>query len=106
MTTDYATLPPDITVADAIVEVRHQAPTRETIYYLYVVDAERKLIGRVSLRPLILAKPASLVRDVMDREVIAVPIDADRDEVARQLAKYDFLAIPALDRARPRVARV
>jgi magnesium transporter len=45
MTTDYATLPPNITVTDAIAEVRHQAPTRETIYYLYVLDNDRKLIG-------------------------------------------------------------
>jgi magnesium transporter len=97
MTTDYATLPPNITVADAITQVRQQAPTRETIYYLYVLDADRKLIGSVSLRHLILAKPTSLVSDVMDHDVISVPIDADREEVARQLAKYDFLAIPVVD---------
>jgi magnesium transporter len=97
MTTDYATLPSGMTVADAIAEVRHQAPTRETIYYLYVLDADRKLIGSVSLRNLIVAKPTSLVSDIMEREVIAVPIDADQDEAARQLAKYDFLAIPVVD---------
>jgi magnesium transporter len=97
MTTDYATLPPTMTVAEAIAEVRRQAPERETIYYLYVLDADRKLIGSVSLRNLILAKPTSLVSDVMDREVIAVPLDADQDEAARQLAKYDFLAIPVID---------
>jgi magnesium transporter len=97
MTTDYATLPANITVADAITEVRRQAPTRETIYYLYVLDADRKLIGSVSLRNLILAKPAALVGDMMEREVISVPIDADQDFVARELAKYDFLAIPVVD---------
>jgi magnesium transporter len=97
MTTDYATLPPNMTVADAIAEVRHQAPTRETIYYLYVLDSDRKLIGSVSLRNLIVAKPTSLVSDIMDQEVISVPIDADQDEAARQLAKYDFLAIPVVD---------
>jgi magnesium transporter len=97
MTTDYATLPPNITVTDAIAEVRHQAPTRETIYYLYVLDADRKLIGSVSLRNLIVAKPTALVSDVMEREVISVPFDADQDEAARELAKYDFLAIPVVD---------
>jgi len=97
MTTDYATLPPNMTVADAIAEVRHQAPTRETIYYLYVLDTDRKLIGSVSLRNLIVAKPTSLVSDIMEHEVISVPIDADQDEAARQLAKYDFLAIPVVD---------
>jgi len=98
MTTDYATLSPTMTVAEAIAEVRRQAPTRETIYYLYVLDAERTLIGLVSLRNLILAKPTSAVADVMEREVISVPLDADREEAARELAKYDFLAIPVVDR--------
>src|SRR5262245_20596057 len=97
MTTDYATLPPHMSVADAITEVRHQAPTRETIYYLYVLDTARKLIGLVSLRNLIVAKPTSLVADVMNQEVVSVPFDADQDEAARQLAKYDFLAIPVVD---------
>src|SRR5438094_939571 len=97
MTTDYATLPPDISVADAITEVRHQAPNRETIYYLYVLDSDRKLIGSVSLRNLIVAKPTSLVSDIMGQDVISVPIDADQDEAAKQLAKYDFLAIPVVD---------
>jgi magnesium transporter len=97
MTTDYATLSPTMTVAEAIAEVRRQAPTRETIYYLYVLDDERKLIGLVSLRSLILAKPTSTIGDIMEREVISVPLDADRDEVARELAKYDFLAIPVVD---------
>src|SRR5262245_1173799 len=97
MTTDYATLPANMTVADAIAEVRHQAPTRETIYYLYVLDSDRKLIGSISLRNLIVAKPTALVSEVMDREVISVPFDADQDEAARKLANYDFLAIPVVD---------
>src|SRR5258708_32582953 len=71
MTTDYATLPPNITVADAIAEVRHQAPNRETIYYLYVLDADRRLIGSVSLRDLIVAKQTSLVSYIMERELIS-----------------------------------
>jgi magnesium transporter len=97
MTTDYATLPANLSVTDAIAEVRHQAPTRETIYYLYVLDADRKLIGSVSLRNLIVAKPTALVSEIMEREVISVPFDADQDEAARELAKYDFLAIPVVD---------
>ncbi|HEY2412093.1 MAG TPA: magnesium transporter [Pirellulaceae bacterium] len=97
MTTDYATLPPNISVTDAIAEVRHQAPTRETIYYLYVLDSDRKLIGSVSLRNLIVAKPTALVSDIMEREIVSISIDADQDEAARELAKYDFLAIPVVD---------
>lgn len=97
MTTDYATLPPDITVSDAIGRLRQQAPDRETIYYVYVVDDQRHLIGFVSLRDLIVAKPTALVRDIMSEEVVRVPADMDQEEVARQLAKFDFLAIPVVD---------
>jgi magnesium transporter len=97
MTTDYATLPPDVTVQEAISRLRQQAPQKETIYYVYVVDDERHLIGFVSLRKLILAKPTVLVRDIMQHEVVSVRADEDQEEVARQLAKFDFIAMPVVD---------
>jgi magnesium transporter len=97
MTTDYATLPPDITVQEALDRLRQQAPDKETIYYVYVIDDERHLIGFVSLRGLILARPTALVRDVMQEEVVAVRADQDKEHVARLLAKFDFLAIPVVD---------
>ncbi len=97
MTTDYATLPPDITVQEALQRLRQEAPHRETIYIVYVIDDERRLIGSVSLRDLILARPTALVRDIMTDEVVAVRADQDQEEVARQLAKYDFLAVPVVD---------
>ncbi len=97
MTTDYATLPPDIPVSEAISRVRHEAPHKETIYYIFVLDQDRRLVGLVSLRELILAKPAALVSEIMQREVIAVRVDQDQEEVARELAKYDFIAIPVVD---------
>ena len=56
MTTDYVTLPPHITVREALERVRHEAPDRETIYYCYVVDHKRRLIGFVSLKRLILSR--------------------------------------------------
>ncbi len=97
MTTDYATLPPDITVSDALAILRRQAPSTETIYYVYVVAEQRKLIGFVSLRDLVLARPTALVRDIMQEEVIRVRVEQDQEEVAQLLAKYDFLAIPVVD---------
>ena len=57
MTTDYVTLPPHITVREALERLRHEAPDRETIYYCYVVDHKRRLIGFVSLKRLILVAP-------------------------------------------------
>jgi magnesium transporter len=97
MTTDYATLPADATVSEALALLRNQAPAAETIYYVYVVDDQRRLIGFVSLRDLVLAKPTALIRDIMQPEVISVRVDDDQEKVAQVLAKYDFLAVPVLD---------
>jgi magnesium transporter len=68
MTTDYATLPPNITVQEALNQLRQQAPDKETIYYVYVIDDERHLIGFVSLRDLILAKPTAVIHDIMTKK--------------------------------------
>jgi magnesium transporter len=97
MTTDYATLPPGITVQESLNLLRQQAPDREMIYYVYVVDEERHLIGFVSLRDLVLAKPTAYIRDIMQADVVNVRVDQDQEEVARQLAKFDFLALPVVD---------
>jgi magnesium transporter len=97
MTTDYAWLPRDLTVAQAIEDLRKQASDKETIYYVYVLDENRRLLGFVSLRHLILAKPTAKVADIMQTEVISVRVDADREEVVKLLQRYDFLAIPVLD---------
>ncbi len=67
------------------------------IYYIYVVDEHRHLIGFVSLRDLILAKPAAKVGDLMERDIISVRVDEDREEVAKKMARYDFLAMPVVD---------
>ena len=97
MTTEYASLPADVTVGDAIALLRQQAPSRETIYYIYVLDEAHHLLGFVSLRDLILAKPTARVADIMQRDVISVRVDQDQEEAARELAKYDFLALPVVD---------
>lgn len=97
MTTDYATLPPNVTVQEALNQLRQQAPDKETIYYVYVVDDERHLIGFVSLRDLILARPTAMIRDIMREDVVTVRADQDQEDVARQLARYDFLAMPVVD---------
>jgi len=97
MTTDYATLPPDATVSEALSQLRLQAPDSETIYYIYVVEESRRLLGFISLRNMILAPPDSRVEDLMQREVISVRVDEDQEQVAGKLAQYDFLAIPVVD---------
>ncbi|MFM8953212.1 MAG: magnesium transporter [Planctomycetaceae bacterium] len=97
MTTEYASLPADITAGEAITRLRSQAPDSESIYYIYVLDAERKLVGFVSLRDLILARPTALVAELMQRDVIAVRVDEPSEKVVDALARFDFIAIPVVD---------
>ena len=97
MTTEYASLPADVTAGEAITRLRSQAPDSESIYYIYVLDGERKLLGFVSLRDLILAKPTALVADLMQRDPISVRVEEPREKVVEQLARFDFIAIPVVD---------
>ncbi len=97
MTTDYVTLPPHITVREALERLRQEAPDRETIYYCYVVDHKRRLIGFVSLKRLILSRRSAVIEDIMQRDVIFARVDEDQEAVARQIDKYDLLAIPVVD---------
>ena len=97
MTTEYASLPEEITVSEALDQLRVQAPDSETIYYIYILDEGRRLDGIVSLRELIQAKRASTLSEIMHRDVISVRVDDDEEFVARELARYDFLAIPIVD---------
>jgi magnesium transporter len=97
MTTDYAWLPADITVGEALDRLRLQAPDRETIYYVYVLDDQRRPLGVASLRDLILANRHALIRDIMEHEVVSVRVTDDREQVAKELARYNLLAIPVLD---------
>ena len=97
MTTEYASLPADISAGEAVARLRSQAPDSESIYYIYVLDAERHLVGFVSLRDLILAKPTALVSDLMQRDPISVRVEEPRERVVEKLARFDFLAIPVVD---------
>lgn len=97
MTTEYASLPEDITVREALERLRRQAPNRETIYYVYILEEGRRLHGFITLRDLILARPDAKLADIMQRDVIAVRVDDDQEEVAQQLAKYNFIAMPVVD---------
>jgi magnesium transporter len=97
MTTDYAWLPGNITVEEALDRLRLQAPDRETIYYVYIVDDQRRLLGVVSLRDLILAQRRTLLQDLMEKNVQTVQVTDDREKVAQVIARYDLLAMPVVD---------
>ncbi len=97
MTSDYASLPPDITAQEAIDKLRHEAPDKETIYYAYVVDSQRRLLGFVSLKDLILADPKTKLEDMMQREVIFARATDDQEDAARKIQKYDLIALPVVN---------
>ena len=107
MTTDYAWLPGTLTAAEAIDQLRQQAPDRETIYYIYVLDdpnrrgdgslSPRRLLGVVSLRDLILAPRHALVRELMETDLVTLKHSDDQELVPQLFARYDFLAAPVVD---------
>ena len=88
MTTEYA---------QAIDRLRELEPDAESVYYVYVVDEEEHLLGVLSLRDLIVAKPETPIRDFMIKNVIAVRVDAGPREVAEVTSKYNLLAVPVVD---------
>ncbi len=97
MTSDYAPLSPDLTVSQAIEHLRKVAPDKETIYYAYVLDKQRKLMGFVSLKDLIIADRNASVRDIMHPEVIFAHVGDDKEDAARKIQKYDLLALPVVN---------
>ena len=96
MTTEYLAFPPDMTVEEAIKELRLEAQNVETIYYLYVLDREEKIIGVLSLKHLILASSQTLLSDIMITPK-TLPLDAGRNDVAELISKYNLLAAPVVD---------
>lgn len=99
MTTKYLTVPPDITVGEALQRVRAEAPIKEaeTIYYVYAVDAEDHLKGVFSLSDLVLAEPSATIDSIMHHKPIHVHLEDGRDKVLEAIAKYNLLAVPVVD---------
>ena len=97
MTPEYVSLKQQWTVAQALERIRRLAHVSETIYYLYVTDAARRLTGILSLRALVIAQPEQTIGEIMVREVVYVQTDTDQEEVARLIQRYDFLAVPVVD---------
>jgi magnesium transporter len=96
MSSDVATLQADLSVTAALARLREMAAQKETIYYNYVVDADGRLLGIVSLRALILADPAARLRDLMNEEVVALHVDDPVEDAARLIREYDLLALPVI----------
>lgn len=98
MTTGYIEVNKDMTAKDAIEHMRENAKEAETIYYIYVVDNQERLVGVISLRELITARDSNIVADLMSENIISVYVDEDREEAVRLVSKYNLVAIPVIDR--------
>ena len=96
MTSEFIALRPLMTAHEAVEALRKWSPDADEIYYLFVVDEEKKLCGVVSLRSLILAKPNTLIENIMDPDVISVKVGIDQEECARTMSHYDLAAIPVV----------
>jgi magnesium transporter len=86
----------DLTVGESITALQ-SARDVEMVFYLYVVDARRHLVGVTSLRRLLLVSPETPLKRIMTPELISVRVDTDQEEVARQVASYNLLAVPVVD---------
>jgi len=98
MTTEFIDLKEMQTAEEALSLIRKRAPFTETIYSLYVTDKERHLTGILSLRDLVTADPQMQIGEVMTREVVNTTTDTNQEEVARAIQRYDFLALPVVDK--------
>ena len=97
MTTEYVSLRPDMTAEEAIKRIRRTGVDKETIYTCYVTDNNRKLIGMISLRTLLLCEDDDVLEEVMENNVISVNTLEDQESVAQMMAKYDWSAMPVVD---------
>jgi len=98
VTTDFVDLKEDQTVDQALDHVRKTAPDKETIYHMYVISRDRRLVGELSLKELMLAPGDKFIRDIMHPVVVSVSTDTDQEQVARIFEEYDFIALPVVDK--------
>lgn len=97
MSPDFFALNREVTIAEAISALQQQADDVEMAFYLYVINEHTQLVGVVSLRQLVTSRPDQRLSAIMEPDVISVMAHADQEEVARIVARYNFLAIPVTD---------
>ncbi|MFS1511646.1 magnesium transporter [Chengkuizengella sp. SCS-71B] len=97
MTNRYVWIRSYYSVREAIDKIKAFAQIAENIYYLYVLDEDKKLVGVVSYRDLLLADIQDSIKDIMYNRVISVPVTMDQEHVATIIERYDFIAVPVVD---------
>lgn len=97
MTIEYIDLKKNMTVAEAFARIKRTGLNKETIYTCYVTDRNRKLLGLVSVKDMLLADMEDVIDDIMEENVISVNTYDDKEEVAMMFGRYDFMAMPVVD---------
>ena len=97
MSAEFFSLGRDTCVKDAIAALQREDAEIEMAFYVYVVNEHGHLVGVVSLRQLVMSRPDRPLSDIMEPDVITVPVHADQEEVARIVARYNFVAVPVVD---------
>ncbi|GAA6823967.1 magnesium transporter [Staphylococcus sp. 18_1_E_LY] len=97
MTTEYISLKATMPVKEALIQVKDQAPDAETIYVIFAINDDKKLIGVLSLRDLITAENDAYIEDIMSERVISSNVAEDQEDVAQRMRDYDLIAMPVLD---------
>ncbi|HEY9811773.1 MAG TPA: magnesium transporter [Halomicronema sp.] len=98
MTTEYVRLREGLTVAEALEKMRKSDQDKESIYYAYVTDDNRKLVSVVSLRQLLFSIPTAKIKDIASERVIKARTEMPQEEIARLMKRYDLIALPVVDR--------
>lgn len=94
MTTEFIAIMKTKTVKQAMHQLKEEAPDAETIYYLYILDEDKRLVGVLSLRDLIIADDDVRIEAVMSEKIVSVSVAKDQEDVAQMMRDYDFLALP------------
>lgn len=97
MSTDYMFCYLDQTIEDLFFYLREYGSSKETIYYIYVVDEDDALKGMITLKEAVLSKPTDLIKDIMSTDLITADVDEDQEVVAKLIEEYDVMALPILD---------
>ena len=97
MTTDFATIFADMNAAEALAKIRKDAPSKDMIYYIYVVDHSMVMKGLVTLKDLVMHDPKDHVQEMLNEFFVYAEVNEDRESVAQKIEKYDLVALPVLN---------
>jgi Mg2+ transporter MgtE len=97
MNTEFFSVPSTLSAGETIETLRRTASEAETIYYIYVTEPNGKLVGVISLRELVMADPATPIRDFMHKRLVAVKLEDSQEDIAQAVSKYNLLAVPVVD---------